>query len=130
MIRERYKAIRKLDKMLSDAGIQHEVVELCNGANIVYPSCEAWADLMSLYRVNCHATHKKYYEKARFACSAVQHDFSFGNWQDKIELMGMLTESELEHDDIVVLDCEEVFRRIAEVDKAKKGIDPWEEKAK
>ena len=51
-------------------------------------------------------------------CSVIEHCGSYGREEDKLEIMGLLTEEELEVDEVKgYLTAEEVFGRI---------IDDWE----
>lgn len=65
-----YKEIFKLKKMLESEGIPFEFREFCGGYQIIYPSMES--------RV----------------CDAIEHNYSYGSKQDKLELMGLLTPEE------------------------------------
>jgi len=47
-------------------------------------------------------------------CSVVEFNYSYGHEGDKLEIMGLLTEEEKKHDDVVgYLSAEEVFNRIS-----------------
>ena len=90
MIRNRYKEVLRLRDMLKEAGIPHKFTYgFMNGAQIKYP------------------------EKDNFVCSAIEHDGSYGALDDKIEIMGLLTDEEAEYDSVADgLTAEEVFARI------------------
>lgn len=46
-------------------------------------------------------------------CSVIEHEASYGHSEDKLEIMGLLTDEELQNDDVVGhLSAEEVFSRI------------------
>ena len=54
-------------------------------------------------------------EKETFdiVCSVIEHDGSYGREQDLLEIMGLLTDEEYEHDEVVgFLSAENVFERI------------------
>ncbi len=86
--------IKKLHKMLTDAGIPHTfkthpVDE--NGFQILYP----------------------FDSPKKSVCSVVELDWSYGGCEDLLEMHGLLTKEELEYDTVVGwLTAEEVFRRI------------------
>lgn len=47
-------------------------------------------------------------------CSVIEHSFSYGNKQDLLEIMGLLTEEEMKQDEVVgYLTADDVFKRIA-----------------
>ena len=53
-------------------------------------------------------------------CSVIEHSFSYGNEQDKLEIMGLLTPKEEESDSVVGwLSAKNVFKRI---EKHYKGV--------
>ena len=69
-----YKEIIELAEMLAKAGIPFQFGELNGGYQISYPN------------------------KKNRVCSVVEHSFSYGAEDDKLEIMGLLTESEQEDD--------------------------------
>lgn len=82
-----YQKILKLDKMLTEANIPHTLDKLFDGWQIGYP-----------VRVNTRGC----------VMDAIEHNGSYG-----LEIMGLLTPEEAEHDDVVgCLSPEEVFERI------------------
>ena len=85
--------IEKLHKMLTDAGIEHE-----------------WHNhIVSGYQI---IMYKKDGERL---ISAIEGYGTYGYKADLIEIMGLLTPEEEEHDSVVGwLTAEEVFRRIKE----------------
>lgn len=59
--------------------------------------------------------HLRYHADGNCVCSVVEHDHSYGNNEDRLEIMGLLTEEEEMHDSVVGhLTAEDVFRRIKE----------------
>ena len=93
MAKENYKEIFKLKEMLEKAQIPFVFKEHNddrNGYQILYPSVG---------------------EKSK--CSVIEHSYSYGNEQDLLEIMGLLTDEESEYDSIVgFLSAENVFERI------------------
>ncbi len=90
MVRDCYKEIFKLRNMLDNAEIPY-VCELgfINGVAIAYP------------------------DRKNVVCSAIEHDGSYGRHEDKIEIMGLLTDEESEYDSVLGhLSADEVFDRI------------------
>lgn len=89
MKKENYKEILKLKEMLEKAEIPFEFSELMGGYHLCYPN-------------------NKIKE-----CSVIEHDGSYGREQDLLEIMGLLTNEELKHDEVVgYLSAENVFERI------------------
>lgn len=83
-----YKSMLKLQKMLKKANVPHEFREVYDGFQI------------------------RVFLKNEEILSAVQHNFSYGNEQDLIEIMGGLTEEESKYDSVLGhLTAEEVFKR-------------------
>ena len=68
----RYKAIHDLNEMLIKAGIPHVFAPDGDGWKVVYPEAD----------------------KKKIRCVARQHRFSRGTEEDKIEIVGLLTEEE------------------------------------
>lgn len=90
MVRECYKEIFKLRDMLDNAGIPYMFENgFMNGGALAYPNRE------------------------NMVCSAIEHDGSYGRHEDKIEIMGLLTDEESEYDSVLGhLSADEVFKRI------------------
>ena len=85
----KYKEILRLKGMLEKAKIPFEFSELFRGYHITYPS--------NKFRI----------------CSVIEHDYSYGNAQDLLEIKGLLTQKEKKYDDVIgYLSAEEVFKRI------------------
>lgn len=90
----KYTEILKLKQMLELAEIPFEFTELFGGYQIGYPTLPGKND-------TC-------------VCSIIQHDYSYGNTKNKIEIMGLLSEEEFEDDSVLgYLDAVDVFLRIA-----------------
>ena len=93
MAKENYKEILKLKDMLEKAGIPFifkEHNDFRNGYQILYPADG---------------------EKNR--CSVIEHEFSYGNKQDLLEIMGLLTDEESRDDSVAgSLSADNVFERI------------------
>lgn len=88
---DRYKEILLLDRMLTEAKIPHTLTRFMDGWQVCYP---------------------EYSPEAR-VCDAIEHCGSYGNAIDKLELMGLLTDSEKECDSVVGgLTAEDIFDRI------------------
>ena len=85
----KYKEILRFKGMLEKAKIPFEFSELFGGYHITYPS--------NKFRI----------------CSVIEHDYSYGNEQDLLEIKGLLTKNEKKYDDVIGgLSAEEVFKRI------------------
>ena len=93
MVRECYKEIYKLRNLLDVAGIPYVFENgFLNGAALAYPNRN----------------------EGEFVCSVIEHDGSYGRNDDKLELMGLLTNEESEYDDVVGwLTAKDVFNRIS-----------------
>lgn len=94
-MKEKYNEILKLKEMLTDAGIPFYMREIFDGYQICYPE-----------------NNTKQKPDVR-ECSVIEHEASYGHSEDKLEIMGLLTDEELQNDDVVgYLSAEEVFSRI------------------
>ena len=86
-----YQEILKLDRMLTDASIPHTLDRLFDGWQVCYPTRE----------------------EQELVMDAIEHYGSYGKDEDKLEIMGLLTPDEEEHDSILgYLTAEDVFERI------------------
>ena len=87
----KYTEILKLKKMLEDAKIPFKFIrrEDFNGYHLIYPSHE------------------------KIICSVIEHDYSYGNASDLLEIKGLLTDEEAECNSVAgYLTAKEVFDRI------------------
>lgn len=92
-LNEKYTEILKLDKMLTDEGIPHTLDRFLDGWQVCYPD--------------------QGIEGCPRVMDAIQHFGSYGNEQNKLEIMGLLTPKEQEYDSVLGwLTAEEVFERI------------------
>lgn len=90
-----YKEIFRLKEMLEKAEIPFEFGELYDGYQICYPKND-----------------EPEKEDLR-VCSVVEHLGSYGHTNDKLEIMGLLTDEESQYDEVVgYLSAENVFERI------------------
>ena len=88
-MKERYNEILKLKNMLEKAEIPFEFSKIFGGYHITYPS--------NKFRI----------------CSVIEHDYSYGNEQDLLEIKGLLTRKEKKYDYVLgYRSAEEVFNRI------------------
>lgn len=86
-----YWEILKLDRMLTDASIPHTLDRLFDGWQVCYPTRE----------------------EPELVMDAIEHYGSYGKDEDKLEIMGLLTPDEEEHDSVLgYLTAEDVFERI------------------
>lgn len=69
---EKYQEIHKLCQILTEKGIPYVLVPICDGWQVCYP---------------CEGPNR--------VCSAVQHYYSYGSGVDRIEIMGLLSKSEI-----------------------------------
>ena len=84
-----YKEIHKLKALLEVMEVPFEFRPIHDGYQICYPNSE------------------------NRVCSAVQHYFSYGNDEDRIEIMGLLTEEEADFDEVVgYLTADDILHRI------------------
>lgn len=87
----KYTEIKRLHKMLDEAGIPHTFEKFMDGWQVCYPSNDG--------RV----------------MDAIQHFGSYGRDQNLLEIMGLLTPEEAQHDSVAGwLTAENVFERIRE----------------
>ena len=76
-------------RMLSDYDIPYSVNDMFDGIQVSYPGDET------------------------VVCSVIEHAFSYGNQVDRLEIMGLLTKEELEHDSVKGwMTAKAVFARI------------------
>ena len=86
-----YQEILKLDRMLTNASIPHTLDRLFDGWQVCYPTRE----------------------EPELVMDAIEHYGSYGKDEDKLEIMGLLTPDEEEHDSVLgYLTAEDVFERI------------------
>lgn len=91
-----YTEIKRLHAMLDEAGIPNDFWATDAGYEKSYHLC--YPDV----------------EKGVTVCSVIQSPFSYGGEDNRLEIMGLLTDEEREEDDVVGwLTAEEVFARIA-----------------
>ena len=97
---KKYKEIFRLKKMLEDANIPFDFFEMDPDARKIIPEFEHW--------------HINYPNRGDFIVSAIEGFGTYGEQDDKLEIMGGLTEEEKEegYDVIGWLTAEEVFERI------------------
>ena len=89
----KYTEIKKLHKMLSEAGIPHTFEKNMDGWQVCYPDVPRVSD-------EC-------------VMDAIQHYGSYGKDENLLEIMGLLTEEEAEQDSVAGwLTAENVFERI------------------
>ena len=102
---KKYKEIFRLKKMLEDANIPFDFFELDPDARKIMPEFEHW--------------HINYPNRGDFIVSAVEGIGTYGEQDDKLEIMGGLTEEEKEEGCDVVgwLTAEEVFERIKKLEE-------------
>ena len=97
---KKYKEIFRLKKMLEDAKIPFDFYEMDEEARTIIPTWEHW--------------HINYPSKESCIISAIEGVGSYGEQDDKLEIMGGLTKEEEDGGDNVVgwLTAENVFERI------------------
>lgn len=88
-----FQEIIRLENMLKEKNIPYIIRPEFGGYHIIY---------------NGHSKNK-----GSFVCSIIEHCGSYGREEDKLEIMGLLTEEEKQHDSVKgYLTAEEVFDRI------------------
>lgn len=89
---DRHQEILRLHKMLEEASIPHTVSRWMDGWMVCYPVARPSEECV---------------------IDAIETSHSYGYWEDKIEIMGLLTPEEEECDSVVGhLTAENVFERI------------------
>ena len=83
---KKYKEIFKLKKMLEDAKIPFDFYEIGTEAKAMIPEWEHW--------------HINYPSKKGCIISAIEGTGTYGAEDDKLEIMGGLTEEEAKHDTV------------------------------
>ena len=88
-----YKEIFELKRMLENADIPFEMKEHFDGYVIFYPR-------FGQIGKGC-------------TCSVIEHEYSYGHDEDRLEIMGLLTEEEKKQDEVAgYLTATNVFIRI------------------
>lgn len=100
---EKYKEIFRLKKMLEDAKIPFDFFSMQDDVEpqvkSIIPDFEHW--------------HINYPSKSKCVVSAIEGIGTYGETEDKLEIMGGLTEEEAKHDQVLGwLTAEDVFERI------------------
>ena len=104
----KYTEILKLKRMLEEANIPFEFTDDFWGVNKLEKTGKISPYLGELYRNKYPA----YQIRLGNLADAIEHDGSYGNRQDLLEIMGGLTEKEEEDDSVLgYLTAEEVFKR-------------------
>ena len=104
----KYTEILKLKTMLEEANIPFTFTDDFWGVNKLEKDGKISPYLGELYRNKYPA----YQIRLGNLADVIQHDGSYGNAQDLLEIMGGLTEEEEEHDSVLgYLTAEEVFKR-------------------
>ena len=86
----RYQEILRLDAMLTEKQIPHTCQKVMDSWQVIYPQ-----------------------DGKKRVMDAIEHCGSYGNEQDKLEIMGLLTQEEKKNDSVLgYLSAEEVFSRI------------------
>lgn len=84
--------ILRLDEMLTEAGIPHTLDRMFDGWQVCYPTNMRGPDMVM---------------------DVIQHQGSYGNSENKLEIMGLLTPEEEKHDSVSGwLTAEDAFERI------------------
>lgn len=105
----RYKEIFKLKEMLEKAGIPFVYRDESWDRPVLNGNCDKVISNAKWYHYHIYYPAKG----DKIVCSIIQGDGSFGRDQDLLEIMGLLTEEEAEHDCVAgYLTAEEVFERI------------------
>ena len=90
MTDNRYQEILRLDAMLTEKQIPHTCQKVMDGWQVIYPQ-----------------------DGKKRVMDAIENFGSYGNEQDKLEIMGLLTPEEKKNDTVLgYLSAEEVFSRI------------------
>ena len=98
---ERYKEIFRLDEMLTAKEIPHVFHKMMDGWQIIYPE-----------------------DGEKRVMDAIEHYGSYGNDQDLLEIMGLLTPEEKECDSVLgCLTADDVFSRIEKHWNENKTVD-------
>ena len=106
-VSQKYKEIFKLKKMLEDAKIPFDFYERDTEISAIIPEWEHW--------------HINYPSKKDCVISAIEGTGTYGAEDDKLEIMGGLTEEEAKHDTVEGwLTAENVFERIKKLEKRRK----------
>ena len=98
-VSQKYKEIFKLKDMLEKAKVPFDFFEMDPEARKIIPEWEHW--------------HINYPHRGDFIISVIEGIGSYGEQDDKLEIMGGLTKEEAEDNEVLGwLTAEEVFERI------------------
>lgn len=112
----KYSEIIKLHNMLDSECIGHVFRQINNGFQVVYPSLEAWDEVLRIYE---SSPRDRYFENSQNCMSAVENEWSYGHSSDLLEVMGMLKAGECNMDEVAVMTASEAFKRISCVENRK-----------
>lgn len=98
---EAYQEILRLDKLLTEAEIPHDIERAGDGWHIYYPAM-----------------------KGRVTCSVVEFTGTYGYRNDLLEIQGLLNKAERKYDTVVgFLSADKVYARIeADWERRKKRV--------
>ena len=98
---EAYQEILRLDKLLTEAEIPHDIERAGDGWHIYYPAM-----------------------KGRVVCSVIEFTGSYGYRKDLLEIQGLLNKAERKYDTVVgFLSADKVYARIeADWERRKKRV--------
>lgn len=107
-VSQKYKEIFKLKAMLEEANIPFDFFEMDPKVREIIPDWEHW--------------HINYPSREKCIVSVIEGVGTYGEQDDKLEIMGGLTKEEAEHDMVVGwLSAEEVFIRIKNLEEGEKN---------
>ena len=115
--KEKYSEIFKLDKMLTDAKIQHDFIDksatYMRYCHIYYPSREDWSMVTQW---------NERHISLETCCSVIEGEHTLGHEEDKLEIMGLMTPQEMSKDSIAgYLTAENVFERIKKAEEGRQS---------
>lgn len=101
----KYAEILKLKEMLEEANIPFTFTDDFGGV-------EEWVEIGAGFAKIYSDQHHAYQIRLGTLADVVENNYSYGQEKDLLEIMGGLTEEEMEHDSVLGwLTAEEVFKR-------------------
>lgn len=101
----KYAEMLKLKQMLEEANIPFTFTD-------DFFRVKAWVKYSAEYAQRYRDHYPAYQIRLGYLADAIEHCYSYGNEQDKLEIMGALTKEEEEYDSVLgYLTAEEVFKR-------------------
>lgn len=122
----KYREIFKLHRMLEEAEIQHEFIDETPDSRWIMPGLGFDYTKYHIYYPSCDEFRKGINQEtyaSSMGCSVIEGYGTYGDGQDLLEIMGLLTPEEEEYDSVRgYLTAENVFERIKAAEERRKEL--------